>query len=347
MLKPEVSAIIPVYNRYKVLKPVVESILAQTFPVKEIIIVDDGSFDETPEALPKYIAETPHWAGRVKYFRQENKGVSAALNFGIGQAKGEWLAFVNDDDPWLPQKLEWQMQALAKYTECQLCFTDAWFMNNPCMKMTAFQLAGTVHNEMLGIVSDPAAYMLKADPIYGAIAVLVPTIVAQADLVRRIGGFDPKLRCVEDRDFIFRMAGATKFCFVSAPMVLCDRRPAAERHVGESKNWHKPEFVLEMAQSSFEKMLRPDGGASREVQNIARRRLGEVHSGWASWHLENGAYKEARKSVREAAKCHLTPSLAAKLALIWIAPALARLAVFARDKKRAAAARVVGREPQS
>lgn len=347
MAKPEISVIIPVYNRYEVLKPVVESILAQTLPVMEIIIVDDGSFDETPQALPKYIAETPSWAERVKYFRQENQGQSAANNLGIARAKGEWLAFSANDDPWLPQKLEWQFRALEKYPDCQVCFTDAWFMNNPCMKMTAFQLAGRAHTEMLGIISDPLSYILKANPRHGVTAIWVQTVVARADLVRRLGGLDAKLRYSEDHDFVFRLACATKFCFVGAPMVLIDRRPAADRHVGQSKNWHKLEFVHAMQEYRFEKMLRLGEGVSREVRKVARRGLSNVYSGRATCQLEKGAYAEAKESIRRAAQFWLTPTLAAKLALIWIAPALARRAVSAREKARAQAVRGVGQAYQA
>ncbi|MGD0228374.1 MAG: glycosyltransferase family A protein, partial [Terriglobia bacterium] len=86
---PSVSVIVPVYGRFNLLKHAVESILAQTCPVSEIILIDDGSIDETPQVLPRYIAEKPAWRERVRYFYQENQGQSVALNNGIARAKGE------------------------------------------------------------------------------------------------------------------------------------------------------------------------------------------------------------------------------------------------------------------
>ena len=109
------SVIIPVYNRLHLLGNVVESILAQTVPVTEVILIDDGSTEHTPEMVERYIQERPAWRERVRYHYQQNQGQSAANNVGIAMAKGEWLGFDGSDDLWLPQKLEWQFKALEKY----------------------------------------------------------------------------------------------------------------------------------------------------------------------------------------------------------------------------------------
>src|SRR5215468_8973061 len=130
-MPPSVSVIIPVYNRFELLKHSVESVLTQTWPVFEVILVDDGSYDGTSEMLQKYVAQNERWQERVRYFHQENQGAGAARNIGVAKATGEWLAFNDNDDLWLPQKLEWQFRAIDKFQgQCGLCFTDAWFMNN-------------------------------------------------------------------------------------------------------------------------------------------------------------------------------------------------------------------------
>ena len=104
-MNPSVSVVIPVYNRFDRLRYSVESVLSQTLTVSEVILVDDGSFDGTSELLPAYIAENPAWRERVRYFHQQNQGPNVARNTGIEHAKGEWLAFNDNDDLWLPQKL--------------------------------------------------------------------------------------------------------------------------------------------------------------------------------------------------------------------------------------------------
>jgi len=130
-MQPTISVVIPVYNRFDCLKRSVESVLAQTLPVSEVILVDDGSIDGTSELLPRYIAENQMWRDRVSYVHQDNQGPNVARNTGIAHAKGDWLAFNDNDDLWLPQKLEWQFQALDQFKDqCGACITDAWFMNN-------------------------------------------------------------------------------------------------------------------------------------------------------------------------------------------------------------------------
>ena len=104
---PKVSVVIPTFNRAHILGRAIASVLGQTHADLELIIVDDGSVDGT-EALVRGIADR-----RLRYVRQErNRGVSAARNRGIAEARGEWLAFLDSDDEWLPQKLERQLLAL-------------------------------------------------------------------------------------------------------------------------------------------------------------------------------------------------------------------------------------------
>jgi glycosyltransferase involved in cell wall biosynthesis len=295
--------------------------------VLEVIIIDDGSVDETPEMIPKIIAENPDWRQRVRYFYQQNQGQSAAFNNGIARAKGEWLGFLASDDLWLPRKLEWQFRALDKYkSECGLCFTDAWFMNNHRMKMTAFQLARTCYETEIGIVEDLVGFI---EHIFQA---WVQTVVVRADLVRQIGGVDEKLYCHEDRDFLLRMAQITKFCYVNMPLVLIERSPGRQRHVGRALEWHKEEFRLRMAQYSYEKILSQTKGLEPKVKKLLRRSLRQVHSSWANLHLRSGHYDEARESVSKAAGYELTPNIALKWALTRIAPWAIRRALLVREQ---------------
>jgi len=99
-----VSVVIPTFNSSKYLKEAVESVLSQTYPHLELIVVDDGSTDETREALVPFFSDH-----RVRYFYQENKGGAAARNLGIREARGEFIAFLDHDDVWLPEKIEKQL----------------------------------------------------------------------------------------------------------------------------------------------------------------------------------------------------------------------------------------------
>ena len=199
-MTPDVSVIIAVYGRFQLLKYAVESVLAQSCPVSEIILVDDGSIDETPQLLPRYINENPRWRDRVRYFHQRNQGQSVAYNNGIAEAKGEWVAFNDTDDLWLPWKLEWQFRALEEYKSCGVCFTDAWFSKTSHRKCSVFLHNRNRGHETFGIIRDPARLIATEFSVW------CQTLVARKDLVLRAGGFDPLLRFGEDRDFLFRAA---------------------------------------------------------------------------------------------------------------------------------------------
>ena len=110
MCRPLVSIIIPTYNCARYLPEAVNSALGQTCNSLEVIIIDDGSADETQEVLKPY-------SDRILYLYQANKGVSAARNRGIAMAQGEFIAFLDADDVWLPEKLEKQLACLL----CTFC----------------------------------------------------------------------------------------------------------------------------------------------------------------------------------------------------------------------------------
>jgi glycosyltransferase involved in cell wall biosynthesis len=112
-----VSIIVPTYNRAEMCKNTVKSALAQTYRMIEVIVVDDGSIDNTRELLDGLDQ-------RVHYFRQENKGVSAARNLGLSQARGDFIAFLDSDDMWLPWKLECQLNVLDYFPSAGMVWTD-------------------------------------------------------------------------------------------------------------------------------------------------------------------------------------------------------------------------------
>ncbi len=329
-MNTDVSVIIPAYNRPQSLQNAVESVLAQTVPVSEVIIVDDGSGPEVGDMVGRNRQERAAWRQRVHYFYQENQGQSVAFNRGFTEARHTWLAAIADDDLWLPRKLEWQLRALESFGQSYgLCFTDGWFMNNPNMKMTLFQLVGRGYRDLLGVVADAPEFMS------GKHGVWMQAMLVRADLVRTVGGVDPKLRYSEDHDFLFRLALVTKFCYVNLPLVLVDRAAGDGRHGGESRNWHREEFRLHMDQYRFEKRLRMSDGLPPCVRQAARRDLRDIHSAWANWHLHNGDFQKAAASVSTALAYGITPNLILKWMLMRTFPRLASRIMALRDQIQA------------
>jgi len=111
-----ISVIIPTFNRVDRVSRAINSVLSQHFPVSEIILVDDGSTDQTASLIKRTFPQ-------IRYFFQENAGVSAARNLGVRQSRQQWVAFLDDDDEWLPHKLSDQINALQQ-SKTRLCHTE-------------------------------------------------------------------------------------------------------------------------------------------------------------------------------------------------------------------------------
>ena len=114
---PRVSVIIPTYNCERFLKQTVDSALAQTYREHEVIVVDDGSTDRTPALMATYDQT-------VRYIRQSNQGASAARNLGVAHSTGEFIAYLDADDVWMPHKLEQQVKFLDAHPRCGLVHSE-------------------------------------------------------------------------------------------------------------------------------------------------------------------------------------------------------------------------------
>ncbi len=123
---PKVSVIIPTYNCAHYLADALESVFQQTFSDYEVIVVDDGSPDNTKEVVERFITRYP---SRLKYIYQPHQERSVARNNGIQAASGEYIAFLDADDQWLPHKLSIQVPILDEHPEIGLVHSDIIFMN--------------------------------------------------------------------------------------------------------------------------------------------------------------------------------------------------------------------------
>ena len=216
-MAPTVSIVIPTFNRSTVLISAIESVLRQTYTDYEIVVIDDGSTDDTHEKLRPYL-------GQIRYFYQDNRGLSAAQNKGIELAKGEWISVLADDDEWLPTKLERQFAALDIFGEdFGACFTDFEFVGSRDFQQTAFETAGLNNRDPFGILDRPVPHVLARHPV-----ILVQSLIVRRSLLTQLGGFDEAM-LFDDTDLILRLALKTRFCFVSEPLVKIDRTPSRPR----------------------------------------------------------------------------------------------------------------------
>jgi glycosyltransferase involved in cell wall biosynthesis len=212
---PDISVIIPTCNRGRAVVAAVESVLAQTYTDYEIIVVDDGSTDDTAERLVPYVP-------RIRYEYQTNRGASAARNRGVEIARGQWVSFLDSDDLFHPTKLESQRNALrALGDEFGACFTDCGYTGHSQLTRTAFEESGLVMAGGYGALADPLRYHLGRPACF-----YLQSMMVRRDLLQQLKGFDEEMVVAEDTDLIFRLSFVTKCCIVAAPLVTIDRSPS-------------------------------------------------------------------------------------------------------------------------
>jgi glycosyltransferase involved in cell wall biosynthesis len=203
---PLVSAIIIFFDDEKFLSEAVESVLAQSIDHWELLLVDDGSSDASTRIAREY---ADRFEGRVRYLEHEghqNKGMSAARNLGVRHAKGKYLAFLDSDDVWMPDKLQRQVSLLESMPEVVMTYGPAmiwhsWAADIPAQKQDSVQV--------LGIQPEKLYPGSKLMPIYLANEGVTPCncgILVRADAVRRVNGFEASFRGMyEDQVFYLKM----------------------------------------------------------------------------------------------------------------------------------------------
>lgn len=200
---PKVSVVIPTYNRGHLVSRAIRSVLDQTYQNFEVIVVDDASTDNTEKVVKKFNDK------RIKYIRHErNRGGSAARNTGIKTAQGEYIAFQDSDDEWLPEKLEKQVRVLENApSEVGVVYTGIWRMKDgkktyiPSSKIN--QKEGNIHDELLrgSFVTTQAA-------------------IVKNETFRNVGLFDERLPRLQDWELFIRISNFYEFKYIDEPLVI-------------------------------------------------------------------------------------------------------------------------------
>lgn len=194
-----ISVIIPTYNRAPLVKEAVDSVMAQTFKEWELVVVDDGSTDGTGALLEPY-------GLRLRYIWSGHRGVSAARNLGIRVTSGEWVAFLDSDDLWLPKKLERQMEILRRDPETALCYTDEiWIRNGRRVN------PGKRHKKHSGWVFERCLPLCLISP---------SSAVIRREVLREVGGFDEGLPACEDYDLWLRITLRHPVIFLEEKLIV-------------------------------------------------------------------------------------------------------------------------------
>ena len=279
-----VSVVIPTYNRQDRLPAAIRSVLKQSSPPAEIVVVDDGSTDGTPALMERIQQEfspdgPPDGPPEVRYFRQENKGVSAARNHGIRVAEHDWIAFLDSDDEWLPRKLERQFGALAREPGLRFCHTDEiWIRKgrrvNPMKKHAKY--GGRIFNRCLPLcVISPSSALIHRD------------------LFDRHGLFDPELPVCEDYDLWLRICAREPVLYVDEPLLM---KFGGHEDQLSHRYWGMDRFRIR----ALEKLIRSgvlEGAALAAALDTLHRKI-DIYIAGAEKRLkfeEAGRYREKKR----------------------------------------------------
>lgn len=207
-----VSVIIPVYNSEKHIARAIESVLRQTVPAFEIIVINDGSQDGTQKVLEQF-------KGRIIDKTVPNGGASKARNIGITMSTGDWVAFLDSDDEWLSDKLERQVALIAGHPDAGLVFSayDLTSGQKEQARTISFgqihPLGQTVVQRNQPVIED-CFYLLFVENF-----IKTSTVMIRRDILNQAGLFDESLRTVEDRDLFIRVSNLTTVLFAREPLV--------------------------------------------------------------------------------------------------------------------------------
>ena len=212
-----VSVVIPTHDRGRVVVEAIESALAQTHPPLEVIVVDDGSTDDTAERVGRLRD------ARVRYLRRSHAGVSAARNAGIAAATGDLVAFLDSDDLWKPDKVEAEIAALARYPSAGGVFSDlekvdgATFVPSFMRRTRVFSrlLAERAYRE--GLLLSPRALSLC---LLQEVPIKTPALTVRRSALERVGGFNEAWTSSEDWEFLLRFARRESLVYVDRPLAV-------------------------------------------------------------------------------------------------------------------------------
>jgi glycosyltransferase involved in cell wall biosynthesis len=230
---PLVSIIIPTYNRERLVQDTIDNVFGQTFTDWELIIIDDGSTDNTQAVLNKRYGDT------IRYVYQENQGESAARNHGLGLASGKYLAFLDSDDLWSPIKLECQVAVLEAEHQVGLVYTRAYFINYEGLILRRLPDG---HNQHTDTVT--WADLVLDNVVAGGGS----SATVRRECIERVGSFDERIRFGEEWDLWIRIARHFQVRQIAEPLCFYRLNPNGARtwapRVDEAERLHLDHLAI-------------------------------------------------------------------------------------------------------
>lgn len=267
---PRVSVVIPTYNYARYIPEAIDSVLAQSFEELEVIVVDDGSTDKTAEILRAF-------SGQIRTICQEHRGLSAARNTGIRAARGLYVAFLDSDDLWLPEKVSLQVARLDAEPDVGLVYCETLLFDDSAPAKL------TPHSDW---ASHPSGRILPW--LVRQNVVPSPTPLVRRELFERVGLFDETLSACEDWDMWIRIGRVCEIAYVN--QVLAKYRRHQENMSRDSERLMANGLrVLEKAFSA------PD--PSRQLRGLRRPVFSRWYADFGLNQFYEGQYSQARRNL--------------------------------------------------
>lgn len=238
-----ISTIIPTYNRASLVCDAIESVRQQTYSSVEIIVVDDGSTDDTQARLRKY-------GDSVRVIVQDNAGPSAARNRGIEAARGDFVAFLDSDDTWKRTKLERQVRLLQNVGESvPCCLCNAAVIRPDGKEATTFQYAGLKPALREGV------WQNVTEVLATQFLMFTQMVAVRRNVLEKIGGFDERLWVLEDYDLALRLSLEGPWAYICEPLAIYrEKSPGSLAAIGQTDELRLLERAIQVRQSFHDKV---------------------------------------------------------------------------------------------
>ncbi len=279
---PKVSVIIPTYNRAENVVQAINSVLNQTYTNLEIIVVDDGSTDNTKEALGPYM-------GEICYIYQPNSGPSVARNRGVGQATSEFIAFLDSDDIWLPEKVEKQIPLMRD--DCVVLSYSNYIMGETGNDY--FTIIGLNSNNKEFILEKPLQLLTRRN----GSGISTPSTICRKSVFLHVGGFDQRMKIAEDIRLWFRLSMEGKFAITTQPLTVVRR--GCEDHLTKRETIRKLKECERMLSEVFLEAYARAVDEPVEIQTNLRRLIGHSFAQQVKYFALEKNYKMARRRAFE------------------------------------------------
>ena len=282
-MSPRVAVVIPCYNRQQYLAQAIQSVLDQTWTNTELVVVDDGSTDGSREVLASF-------GDRIRVLTHPggvNRGQSASINLGIENSDSEYVAILDSDDWWAPEKLRLQVDYLEAHPEVGLVYANGYQVNAD--GSPRWRIYGSRHEEH----SDPARVL--ADCYF-----LVPNhALVRRSVFEQTGGFDERLRAAQDHDMAIRIAEVTKLAYIPEDVFFYRRHDDSISKRGTKTRWTNGFYILDKAARRYPYKRRD----LRRRRAVLHFRMGQVL--WAErayvragWHFLRSLLDDSGRAMR-------------------------------------------------